>query len=345
MAGEPHISRVQKSNGTVSLHEKIGPSDQNAHSFTSSLTSVLPYAEVEIHVKFLGGGNLPAFRGVSLRGGLGYHLRKTVCHVHSNNCDECIVRPTCVYSYIFEGVPPEDRTIMRLYPYVPQPFVILTELKGPTHIQEDDHWKFGLRLFGRAIEHFPYIAYSLMELGEQGFGKERIKFNIEQIVQTGEAGAVFQSGNNRLRGLRRQYPSFDRDNLKRGMVTIKFITPVRLRIGGKDARQITFSDIVRSSIRRLSILTHFYGVPLADVLDTSELVERSSEIGKEQDQTEWFGFQRYSNRQGRKVPLGGLVGKISFSGDLNRFLPVLMLSQISHIGKATSFGFGRIVVS
>jgi CRISPR/Cas system endoribonuclease Cas6 (RAMP superfamily) len=60
------------------------------------------------------------------------------------------------------------------------------------------------------------------------------------------------------------------------------------------------------------------------------------------DQTQWFEFGRYSGRQDRKILLGGLVGQMVFEGDLKSHLPLLALTQVTGIGKATSFGFGQI---
>jgi len=346
MMEDLHISKIQLPKtqlGVVSDTER--GLNRHAHDPWFSLTDILPYSEVEIEAKFYGTGNLPAFRGVSLRGGLGYHLKKTVCHVRSNTCSACMVRSSCIYRYIFEGVAPQNRTIMRLYPYVPQPFVILTELDEPAHVSEGNAWKFGLRLFGRAIDHFPYIAYALMELGKNGLGKERIKFNIEKIIQADNPNPIFESGSNRISTLKRQYLQVDYENLRRTSITIQFLTPARLRIGGNEARKVNFSEIIRSAIRRLTILTYFYGIPSADIVKTSELVGKSTKIVTKRDETKWFEFERYSGRQSRKISLGGLVGKISFAGELGQFYPILAFTQITNIGKATSFGFGRIAVS
>jgi len=43
--------------------------------------------------------------------------------------------------------------------------------------------------------------------------------------------------------------------------------------------------------------------------------------------------------------MGGLVGEMTFEGDCSPFLGLLRLAEVIHIGKATSFGFGRIRVS
>ena len=69
---------------------------------------------------------LPPFLGPTLRGAFGSLLKQTVCQVTHGQCDRCLLKYVCPYTVIFEGMPPEDRSVMRKYPRVPQPFVLRT---------------------------------------------------------------------------------------------------------------------------------------------------------------------------------------------------------------------------
>ncbi|RLB08587.1 MAG: CRISPR-associated protein Cas6, partial [Deltaproteobacteria bacterium] len=51
---------------------------------------------------------------------------------------------------------------------------------------------------------------------------------------------------------------------------------------------------------------------------------------------------RYSNRQESKMFMGGIIGSITYEGELDEFYPLLKFCQEVHIGKATSFGLGKI---
>lgn len=307
------------------------------------LSQLLPFAEVQIEARFGGNGSLPPFRGASIRGGLGYHLKRTVCHIKQGTCKDCIVQSTCAYSYVFEGIPPGDREFMRLYSHVPQPFVLITKHIENTDIRSGDPFTFGFRLFGKTIDLFPYIVYSLIEMGKEGLGKERIPFTIMQITQPGGSGTVYQDGNNRLSPVQKEYVHFEPSQASK--IQIDFLSPVRMRIGKKDARKIMFLDIIAAAVRRLSILTYFYGIPLTKTCRTSTLITGAEEVSLVSDQTQWFEFGRYSGRQDRRVQLGGLVGRMVFEGDLKPHLPLLAMAQMTGIGKATSFGFGQIRLS
>jgi CRISPR/Cas system endoribonuclease Cas6 (RAMP superfamily) len=41
------------------------------------------------------------------------------------------------------------------------------------------------------------------------------------------------------------------------------------------------------------------------------------------------------------MQLGGLVGRVAFEGPLGLFVPLLRLGEVTHAGKATSFGLGQ----
>ena len=70
--------------------------------------------------------SLPPYKGSTLRGGFGHAFKKTVCALKSQDCDSCLLREKCVYSYVFETPPPSDTTIMRKYPRAPQRAAIPT---------------------------------------------------------------------------------------------------------------------------------------------------------------------------------------------------------------------------
>ncbi len=55
----------------------------------------------------------------------------------------------------------------------------------------------------------------------------------------------------------------------------------------------------------------------------------------------WYDWQRYSNRQKSKVPMGGIVGSFVLNDLHPDFWPYLWLGQSIHAGKGASMGMGR----
>lgn len=304
------------------------------------LGTVLPYAELLFEGQFEGEGTLPSFRGPTWRGGFGYHLKQTVCHRKQSTCQDCIVRTTCAYSCIFEGIPPQDRQMMRLYPYVPQPFTLLVNPEDPVQIRPGDTLSFGMRLFGRAIDLFPYIAYSFIEMGKEGLGKDRIPFQITRIVQPSFGAEIYHAQGACLHKVQTEYPQNLLPACKR--IRVEFVTPVRLRVNGREPSTLRFEDLIRAIVRRFSILTYFYGTPTENLsIDYSAVAAVTSVCS----QTKPIEFRRFSGRQKRPVKMSGLVGSAIYEGNLEPFLPWLSIARIIGVGKATSFGFGRIQIT
>ncbi len=55
----------------------------------------------------------------------------------------------------------------------------------------------------------------------------------------------------------------------------------------------------------------------------------------------WHDWERFSERQGTKLKMGGFLGEITFEGDLAEFIPFLVLGEYLHIGKGTVLGLGK----
>ena len=46
-------------------------------------------------------------------------------------------------------------------------------------------------------------------------------------------------------------------------------------------------------------------------------------------------------RQETRMKMGGILGSVTFSGDLPEFMPYLLLGEHLHVWKGTSFGLGK----
>jgi len=316
----------------------------SGRQFLADLDLTLPFAEFQVYGTFLGQGRLPPFWGPTLRGAFGYHLKKTVCHANKGVCKSCIVRNTCAYSYIFEGLPPENREFMRLYPHIPQPFVLIADMGLDTSIHSGQPLQFGMRLFGKAIELFPYIVYSLLEIGKQGAGKDRIPFCINTITQPLCGRTLYEDGSTCLGTLEKENPPASNLVPEKNLV-VEFVTPTKIQIDGKEAASIEFETLIKTALRRISILSYFYGTPLDPKFSLNELLEGMEKIEKVSEKTQIYEFSRFSGRQKKQVPLKGIVGKVVFAGNWACCRAILELAGIFNIGKATSFGFGRIQLS
>ena len=59
------------------------------------------------------------------------------------------------------------------------------------------------------------------------------------------------------------------------------------------------------------------------------------------DCTHWDDWGRYSTRQEQRVKLGGFLGQVTYAGNLDEFMPLLLARGMVHMGKGTVFGNGQ----
>ena len=71
------------------------------------------------------------------------------------------------------------------------------------------------------------------------------------------------------------------------------------------------------------------------------LIDRARAIEITSHDLYWDDWSRYSGRQHTWMKFGGLLGEITYRGDLTPFLPWLALGEWMHVGGKTSFGLGR----
>jgi hypothetical protein len=152
------------------------------------------------HIRF------PTFKGSAFRGGFGYAFKRVVCVIKDKACDVCLLKQKCIYSYIFETPPPEDTKMLRLYPKVPHPFVIEPPVTEKQSFEPGEEFSFHLILIGQAIDYLPYFIYTFTELGKQGIGQGRGKYDLLQVKGIGFGDETVLIYNNKDQKLTNHYP-------------------------------------------------------------------------------------------------------------------------------------------
>jgi len=91
----------------------------------------------------------------------------------------------------------------------------------------------------------------------------------------------------------------------------------------------------------MSTLYNFYGDGEPS-LDYRGLVKKAREIKIVDEDLSWFDWRRYSFRQDKAMLMGGMVGSVTYEGDMGEYMPLVEFCAEVHIGKQTSFGLGKI---
>lgn len=298
------------------------------------------------HCRFESEAKLPGYLGSTLRGSLGWSLKRVSCALRRQQCETCLLREQCAYAWIFETEKYQTGDGRNVNAR-PHPFVLQTELDICGDKQEGDTFQFTLLLIGRGNDLLPQVVYGVINMGEAGIGSARgqglgrfrlLRVSVrERNVYTDTEGVLHTP------------PDLDKIELntpsKEGVdaVRITLHTPLRLKQRNSLQRDLPFHVLIRAGLRRIAALEDAYGRGEPD-LDYTGLVDRALQVKVERAQLRWRELFRWSNRQRKKVSLGGLGGSIVYRGALGEFLPILRYCRMVNVGKQTAFGLGRISV-
>ena len=285
---------------------------------------------------------MPPYAGSTYRGGFGHAFRKMVCTQGPIDCRDCTLKVVCPYPYIFETAPFEGAQQLRTYGDVPRPFVI-DPLATRGEYRRGESFAFDLTLIGRAIDYLPYFLVSFRELGETGIGKGRGRFQLTH-VQTDSGESIYDGETQMVHNLNNTL-NFDEIqgeavSLPIDALTVHLLTPTRITHKGKITDQLPFHLFWRRLIGRISALAYFHCGESLD-LDFKGLIAQAETVQTVQSKLRWHDWTRYSSRQNQKMQLGGLIGKVTYKGDLGVFFPFVALGVFLHVGKNSTFGLGK----
>ncbi len=299
--------------------------------------------------RFESEAHLPGYPGSTLRGALGWSLKKTSCALKHRRCHGCPLKEQCAYAWIFETEQYCNKNghaiNARPHPFVIQP----AEMAGSKQIGET--LLFSILLLDRAVDMLPIIAYTINFMGKSGIGSGLRhgmgRFTLEEVT-SGEK-SVYSPADNTVYN--------HKDDKKNSIellpeskkqqprtVTITMQTPLRLKQKNRLEQKLPFHVLIRACLRRMSALEKAYGGGEPE-LDYRGLINRAEKIKTQQNKLRWQNLHRWSNRQEKKVSLSGIGGSISYGGDLSEFMPIINYGSEVNIGKQTAFGLGRMVVS
>lgn len=295
---------------------------------------------------------LPPYKGSTLRGGFGRIFHDLSCKdKRRNECRGCILRDKCPYSYIFDTSPQFDAPYLKKIEDIPRPFIIEPPFEEKTKIFPGETLNFNLILVGKAIDYLPYFVVAFKELGKVGIGKNRKKFLLEKIKANGfkneEEIAIYSSEDEVIKAVECKFTwaeIIEKSRRQRGVLdsrylTLKFITPTRIKYQDKFVSVPEFHVIIRNLLRRISNLSYFHCGEKLNI-NFKYLIDQSTKIKTEKIDVNWVEWERYSFIQERRMKLGGFIGEVIYKGDLSRFLPFLLLGEYIHVGKGATFGLG-----
>lgn len=313
-------------------------------------TADLKVAKLTVETEVMRSGPLPNWLGSALRGAFGHAYKNVVCMVAHRECERCLLRQRCPYTYLFETWKPDKAIWMTKYDRVPHPFILHPPPQGAKVWQKGESLCFEMSLFGQAVELLPYLILSWEELASQGLGSERIPLKVlrvsRQALPSQTLIEIYTPGKD-LSGTPQNWSvpisalRNSPEETQRPVITLHWQSPVRLSGAHPDqSPELPFHTLISSLLRRLSMLAYFHG-DIQVELDFQSLTLAARQVQTLESQLYWQDLQRYSSRQKQAMNLGGLSGSVSYEASARDYLPLLQLGQWLHVGKNTSFGLGQ----
>jgi hypothetical protein len=305
------------------------------------------FAHYRFHLTPLQPLEMPTVnKGSSIRGGFGTTFRRLVCIDLKLECPACDLRYTCPYTRVFNPfVPPEAERLSKNQ-NIPRPFVIKPPLETKTRYLPGEPLVFDFVVVGEAINYLPYFIVAFRELGEGGFGLNRARCTLsalEALRPDGEVTAVYDGKGGIVRPPQENLTwqaLVARAAAFNGLqeLTVRFLTPTTLKAEGGVVAVPQFDVFIKRLRDRVNALAYFYCGETLDV-DFKELGQRAEKVKEVAVRSQWIDRSRRT-RKGERQDLSGFVGEVTYRGELEPFLPLLLLGEYVHVGKNAAFGNG-----
>jgi hypothetical protein len=273
-------------------------------------------------------------------------MKKVSCVLPPGQCSQnCQLGNQCAYAYIFET--PQDGTANAgiTATNLPHPFVILPPLSKREIIHAAEPLSFQLTLVGRGIDFLPYFVYAFDELGRTGIGRGQGRYQLEHVTDNFSSNEIYTRLTKTLTSAftTKQFSDLVAEtqawNLK--TIALQFITPTRILDRDKTSYQLSFELLMRGLLRRGSLLGKIH-CGQAWPLDYGAILEMArTQVRLTHSDLRDHSWERYSNRQQRRMRFDSFIGSVHYEGELAPFLPFILLGHYIHLGKNTTFGMGK----
>ncbi len=285
---------------------------------------------------------LPRNLGSALRGLLGWQLQRLTCPFgRGQPCPTCTINDHCPYFLLFE-----KKSDMPGLADSPRGYIV-----DPEPYENDGKLRFSITMLGDCCRTAPAVTKALINGGQSGLGHKRNLYRMTHLEEVQPSGAVIRLPvtEKSCQHCQGPYPLrswlAEQNNMESTDFTARLVSPVRLRRKGKYLGRMNWPFFFASLARRMEGLNCIFnnGRPLGREIWQNINVEFSKFQVTEED-LHWHDLRRYSNRQKRKVPLGGLTGSVKVRQSSSVCRQWWRAASFVHVGKGAVMGLGKVKV-
>ncbi|MDO5423026.1 MAG: CRISPR system precrRNA processing endoribonuclease RAMP protein Cas6 [Eubacteriales bacterium] len=202
--------------------------------------------------------------------------------------------------------------------------------------------EFSLVLFGKTIVYFNQFLQALHQLGAYGIGKDRARFKIVSIANTRNQQILEKNNIYMERYQVECVRDYVRQRLAQlgtsegAVYTMHFMTPLTVKYHGEFVQEFQTEPILLAAMRRIYMLDCFENI------DGESYYRKELNIPRRLEQRAFScSVPRVSFRKNKKMVLKGIRGQMTFTEAFEEEFALLLAGELVHIGKHTSFGFGK----
>ena len=318
------------------------------------------YIKLYFTVELVENAVLPVQKASMFRGGMGEMLLRTCC-ISDRKCDACGFETECLVRRIMYSkmeIQPEFMSAGDSVGYVVECDNYMTEFEAGDRIE------FRLILIGKTIVYFSQILDAFYKLGICGIGKDKVRYRIVSVlnskkepimeannihmdrVKVEKLGTYIDYRKKKLQAYSEgmQVPETGEmqaagENRHKKDYDVRFSSPLAIKKDGSQLEKYDIQAMIRAAERRMYILCCFEGIGIDRNLYQGEMPDMKILSCRRVD------VPRFSFRKSEKMVLWGLEGEIKLENVDQELIDLLLAGELLHIGRNTSFGFGKYYIS
>lgn len=298
----------------------------------------IPYIKLHFYTELMADTVMPETKVAALRGGMGEMLLRQNC-IADKNCHKCHFHKSCIVQHTFYSVMEKKPA----YVTGDESVGYLIEcMDRRTKYKKGSRFEFFLTLFGESIVFFNSYLQAFHQLGMAGIGKHHSRFRICGIRNTEGDLLVLGSQIDMRRYVIHtisDYILYRKETLlnMNGKWTLTFQTPLSMKHRRYFMQEFYSEALVKGAARRIQMLNYYTGTEsiFPEFAEYPEIDEQR--VRKE-------AVRRYSGTHNSHITLHGISGKVVFQNMPEECLDYLIAGELTHMGRNTSFGFGKYVL-